>query len=350
MKDNFDRPKSYWKTLFQNLALAIFVFALCICGLEITLRLIGYGNLEIYSPDSQLFWRLKPDQNCFTKVDRKPVRINQHGTRGDEFTTDKPSDTIRILSLGDSRTFGWGLEDSETYSARLQQLFQNEFEERKKVEVINAGVNAWSFMQMYVYLREHGIRFSPDIVILADANFWTQFSEHSSPEFLKTFLQRVWLKNFMRRFAIYHYFIEIQLREYYERHRSKFIPVDPGQDSLFKEEQQDDPDKLFAKAIEDICLLSKQNGIHPILINLPVEGDWDLTETPVPLRIKQQVAEKLNVSLIDMTESIKSHNENVYLHADPVHFNSEGNKLIAINLFEYLKTPVEKILKKNEQN
>jgi hypothetical protein len=150
--------KSFWKRLLQNLLLSGVVFLLCFLALELTLRLMGYGNLEIYQPDAKLYWRLKPNQDCFTKIDHKPVHINSHGTRGPEFSDEKPAGAIRILSLGDSRTFGWGLTDEETYSRRLQNLVQKYVGENSKVEVINAGVNAWSYSQMLVYFREHGLR------------------------------------------------------------------------------------------------------------------------------------------------------------------------------------------------
>src|SRR5882672_4909667 len=78
---------SRWKRLAQNLALSLGVFLLCAGAFELLLRLNGYGNLEIYEPDPVLYWKLKPNQNCYTKVDHKPVHINSHGTRGIEFQT-----------------------------------------------------------------------------------------------------------------------------------------------------------------------------------------------------------------------------------------------------------------------
>src|SRR6476620_4348192 len=100
-----------WKSIFKNLALSAVTFLICIGLVEVTLRCIGYGHVEIYEPDSLLYWRLKPNQDCYTKIDRKPVHINSHGTRGADFIVPKPANTIRILSLGDSRTFGWGMND-----------------------------------------------------------------------------------------------------------------------------------------------------------------------------------------------------------------------------------------------
>src|SRR5262249_32694059 len=96
--------------------LSLGVFALCTGVYELTLRLLEYGKLEIYHPDPALYWKLKPNQNSYTKSDHKPVHINSHGTRGADFQDDKPANTLRILSLGDSRTFGWGLSEPETYS------------------------------------------------------------------------------------------------------------------------------------------------------------------------------------------------------------------------------------------
>src|SRR2546425_511746 len=95
-----------WKGWLQNLALALGTFLLCAAVLEAVLRLNGYGNVEIYEPDPKLYWKLKANQDCFTKMGHKPVHINSHGTRGPDFETAKPPNTIRILSLGDSRTFG----------------------------------------------------------------------------------------------------------------------------------------------------------------------------------------------------------------------------------------------------
>src|SRR5439155_10933389 len=109
---------------------------------------------------------------------------------------------------------------------------------------------------MMVYFRDTALRYQPDIVILAEANLWTQFSEKNSPEFVRQFMSRVRLKNFLRRFALYHYVVEVKLKAFYERHRTKFIPVDPRQDTLFKEQQQGDPDSVFRVAIEELCVLA----------------------------------------------------------------------------------------------
>jgi lysophospholipase L1-like esterase len=318
----------------QNLALFCGTFLVCGLMLEVVLRVMGYGNLEVYAPDPKLYWRLKPNQDCFTKVDRRPVHINSHGLRGPEFTLEKPAGTFRILSLGDSRTFGWGLGDEETYSRRLESLLQQRGAANRKVEVINAGVNAWSYPQMLVYFREEGLRFAPDAVIVGEANLWTQFSEENSPEFVEKFLGRVRLKNFLRRFALYHFFIEVQLQDFYQRHRTRFIPVDPQQDKLFKEQQQEDPDRVFREAIRDLCLMARSNRVLPLLLFLPTVTDLNTTNESRVLRVKREVAGQLGVPLLDLTPDLVGAGKELYLEADPVHLNAQGNRIVAERLLE----------------
>jgi lysophospholipase L1-like esterase len=334
--------KSRLKRLLQNLGIAAFSFFFCLGLFEIALRVAGYGNLEIYEPDEKLYWRLKPNQDCYTKVDHKPVHINSHGTRGPEFNPAKPPRTYRVLSLGDSRTFGWGLTDEETYSRRLEQLLKSRIGQNQTVEVINAGVNAWSYPQMLVFYRDFAAAWQPDCVILAEANLWTQFSEKNSPDFVKSFLWRVRLKNFLRRFAIYHFVVEVQLRSFYEKNRSKFIPVDPQQDPLFKEQQQSDPDAVFRTAIEGVCTTARSNQAQVLLVFIPTGENFQITNESRGLTIKRTVAEKLGVPLVDLTPAIAPEGKALYLDADPVHLNARGNEITANRIFETLTNRLAK--------
>jgi lysophospholipase L1-like esterase len=331
--------RSRSKRLLQGLALSLTSLALFLAACEIALRIAGYGNLEIYDPDPSLYWRLRPNQNCFTKIGRKPVHINSHGTRGPEFETAKPSRAFRVLSLGDSRTFGWGLTEAETYSSQLQVLLQKKAGPGRKIEVINAGVNAWSYPQMLLYFRDTGLQFQPDVVVLAEANLWTQFSEKNSADFVQAFMWRVRLKNSLRRFALYHWVVEVQLREFYERHRTKFIPVDPKQDPMFKEQQQRDPEAVFRSAIEELCKTALTNGITPVLLFLPKFEDPGATDNSLILKVKRGISASLRVPLVDLTADFRPLGKELYLEADPVHLNSRGNEMIARRLFEAVSYP-----------
>lgn len=98
------------------------------------------------------------------------VSTNSWGLRGKELKKEKNPNTYRILLLGDSMTFGWGVEDNQTYSYFLEQEFKDYAELQridKEIEVINAGfTDGITLDSFYVFLKETGIEFDPDLIIL----------------------------------------------------------------------------------------------------------------------------------------------------------------------------------------
>lgn len=71
----------------------------------------------------------------------------------------------RIVALGDSYTFGWGVEDGETYPVQLQQRLRTEFDHPDAV-VINAGFPGFNTMQEASYLASSWDELRPDAVVL----------------------------------------------------------------------------------------------------------------------------------------------------------------------------------------
>src|ERR1051325_5198969 len=207
------------KALSINLAVAATSLLVCVLLLEVVLRFCGFGNLEIYAADPHVYWRLKANQDCFTKVDHQPVHINAKSTRGPDFEIPKPPGVMRILSIGDSTTFGWGLSDEQTYSRLLEKKL-NEFVQAsasassaysgsskgskpQRLEVINAGCNAWGYPQLKSFFTHYGIAMQPDYVLIGGANLWTDFTEEGSPEFKRAMARRGFLKNTLRRPPLY---------------------------------------------------------------------------------------------------------------------------------------------------
>jgi hypothetical protein len=182
---------------------------------------------------------------------------------------------------------------------------------------------------MLLFYRDVAAAWQPDVVLIGEGNLWTQFSEQNSEEFARKFMSRVWLKNFLRRFALYHYVVEVKLNDFYARHRTKFIPVDPQQDSLFKAQQQSDPNAAFRAAIAGLCAVAQTNGAQPVFLFLPRLDELTATNA-IPIRtIKSELAGQFSVPLVDLTPELQPQGKALYLDADPVHFNAAGNAIIA---------------------
>lgn len=98
------------------------------------------------------------------------VTINNVGIRR---TTDlvmpKPKGTYRILLLGDSMAFGWGVEDDQTFAAVLEKFLNDASaanDRGVRFEVLNAGFAAgFTVDGYYAYLVNIGKDFEPDLVI-----------------------------------------------------------------------------------------------------------------------------------------------------------------------------------------
>lgn len=94
-----------------------------------------------------------------------PVRINSQGFRGPDYDLPKPKETIRILCIGDSYTFGQGSIEADTYPAQLERLLIEALPNRR-IEVINGGISGQGPWQARIALLERGFPLVPDVVVL----------------------------------------------------------------------------------------------------------------------------------------------------------------------------------------
>jgi hypothetical protein len=104
--------------------------------------------------DPQEVRSLDRDQRI-KRVRRFEVSTNSQGYRGPELV--EPAPHPRIVCVGDSVTFGWGVSAEESYPARLAALLG--------VDVINAGVPANKPDHMGAWLSSHAEALDPDVIL-----------------------------------------------------------------------------------------------------------------------------------------------------------------------------------------
>src|SRR5262245_7755825 len=105
-------------------------------------------------------WALRPGIEPTDAFGGKILSSNSRGLRGRaEHDYAKPPGVIRIVTLGDSFTFGEEVGDDETWSHQLEELLPGS-------EVLNLGVHGYAHDQMLLYLQEEGVRYHPDVVLL----------------------------------------------------------------------------------------------------------------------------------------------------------------------------------------
>jgi lysophospholipase L1-like esterase len=95
-----------------------------------------------------------------------PVAINSKGLRDYEYEYALRPGVTRILALGDSVTFGWGVRLEDTYPKVLERLL-NGGEQRGRYEVLNCGVGNYTTSRI-IGLYDFELRkYQPSVVIFA---------------------------------------------------------------------------------------------------------------------------------------------------------------------------------------
>ncbi len=115
-------------------------------------------------PHEELFWALKPN-TVAKEAKHATVNINAQGFRGKNLQAKKENE-YRIISLGESTTFGAGVEDYETYSYLLGERLNSALSNDIYVNVMNCGFSAYSSFQGLKYLELYGLSYQPDMVLV----------------------------------------------------------------------------------------------------------------------------------------------------------------------------------------
>ncbi len=92
------------------------------------------------------------------------IRLNSLGQRQREIDIEK-GDQQRVLVIGDSFTFGWGVEEPQSYPRLVEAQLDGNTERR--IEVVNAGFTGGFYPDAYfVYLGQNGLALEPDLVLI----------------------------------------------------------------------------------------------------------------------------------------------------------------------------------------
>ena len=175
-----------------NIGLVLFSIFLSLAIIEIAFRLMAYyndvktlwafqrlnGTTNIYGPTDPTSLRriIRPSKNprivyelipnlSLTFLD-KPYMTNPHGYRGPVYSNTKDENVFRLVGLGDSIMWGWGVADNEYYLALLDVYLNNSAPDGYSWEIINTAVPGYNTAMEVETFKEKGVHYKPDIVII----------------------------------------------------------------------------------------------------------------------------------------------------------------------------------------
>jgi lysophospholipase L1-like esterase len=152
-----------------SILLLVAALTVSLAAIEIALRLFYPQNLSgswAYLDDDNNLLNRSGGTVRHQLIDRPDhvvhYRFNSVRHRGHE----EPSPTAtRILVLGDSFTFGLGLQEDQTYVGLLQRNLDGLHLE-PRVQLLNGGVAGWGTADEVAYLQKYGDQFTPRGLII----------------------------------------------------------------------------------------------------------------------------------------------------------------------------------------
>lgn len=341
---------------------------------------------DCYDSDPDIPFTLAKGRTCnminINGEFRTTAGLNSLGYRGKEFAIRKPSDKKRILIIGDSMTFGWGIPDDQTYPFHLENILKTKG--YSAVEVINGGYSGGlSPDSFYVYLKNRGLELKPDIIMLGffvwnditdlAADTWEKVDKFGLPEKITSCCYKA-DKHFLRNKVIGFKFQNPILRESHlfilasDWLNSRFSLFPNPTQILHKGEMlmgctlnpdcidqfrpEEEKTRLLLKGIKR---LADENNIKFLVVLLPIDVqlypsalgkykglgvNWlpkQSEETFLQIRLGNFL-EKEKISFFDLYPYFDTHRGAGYpFFTIDAHFNSIGTKLTAEAIAEYLE-------------
>lgn len=323
-------------------------------------------------------WRFKPNTKGIMANGEFKVfySINSLGMRDKEHNVTKRRGITRILTIGDSFTEGFGVEQNESYPIILDSLVNKEY----NVEVFNAGIGGYSPDTEYIYLKELITIVKPDIVLLGfyvgndiqdiTKNAWVvddnKMPVNITSEIMmvkdnKLFLKDKGIYTHTTKLKIYlkHYINLILLRwshTYIWIQNKRFGSAYPdleGVSSLIEVQTEDiksawEKTKMLIKAMHNI---SQENNASFQIIIIPSRlqvnpKEWSFVEKnfqnykPKNDLVQEELVklcheEKINC--IDVLPEFKKNNQTLYRTLTDIHLTKKGHSFLAEIISERIR-------------
>ena len=159
--------------VLANLGLLGFSLLLTGATLDVALRFIYPPPIrwtfpqEYYDFDPEIAHALRPSQESFTHD--KPVSVNSLGLRDREYSPTPEPGLRRVLGIGDSQTFGNGVDLAETWPKQLERNLNEMASDGggEGWEVLNAGIPGTDTWQHEIWARRLLDAYQPHAVVLA---------------------------------------------------------------------------------------------------------------------------------------------------------------------------------------
>jgi lysophospholipase L1-like esterase len=294
-------------------------------------------------PDGVLPFRLRPNSQGF--LFRSRISINSRGMRGPEIPADKGA-AYRIVALGESTTFGCTLNPGDRpWPELLEQIIRERLHPARPIEVINAGVPAYTLSQNVNRLAREILPLKPDMILSYHGYNGFKLFTKSLPRSQGQRPAPIYKPRPLRLLAQVEYRLKMDV--YKARTAMKTPPL-----------LANPLETEYARAYQQLIQIARTNHIRLALANFSMAVNpgsspetvkfyqagfplvqWEVRANRVhSLIVKQMVQAHPEVGFIDTHTNLDGCSEN---YIDLVHFTQAGRQQLAETIFVGIQKTLE---------
>jgi lysophospholipase L1-like esterase len=323
-----------WREIASNSAVVLGTLALVAIALEfVAVPIVDDGmqyDLEMWkyakhvkavSENQELGHAHRP--NAAAHLMGVDVRINALGLRDRNIPVAKDPNSKRILMLGDSITFGWGVPAALTASKRLETALR---ESGANVDIINTGVGNYNTRMEVEYFMTQGRALAPDIVVL---NYFINDAE-PIPSYANGLLER-----HSKAFVYFSSRLDSAMR---------LAGIGRQKDwktyyrDLYEERTNPGGWTGVERSIAKLAAYCRENKIKLLLVNYPELRELDPYPFANVTALLRGLATRLGVTFVDLLDSVrKEAPETLWVSVPDPHPNARANELFAAALLDPVK-------------
>jgi|GEM_PF-1381349 len=312
---------------------------------------------QLHRPSYYIDWELVPSASGVGALG-DAYFINADSYRGEQRPLKKPPGITRIITIGDSFTYGMGVNVEDTYPKQLETILNQHGD---RCEVLNFGVIGYNMWQYNELLTRKALSYKPDIIILA---LYQNDLKQSRPPYETNpdyrphnpFAQPAGAKQqgVLSHFALWNLLKNLNARiEYKYRYLRghdylKNIPERKQQFGTAQSGENDykiltgtfDREKThaFSKALRQFVATARENGAKVLLAYIPDSIQLNDPKLQVVNRQIAKWSRAIGVPFVDLTPVLEQEPriESLYLFPFDAHNSPKGLKLIAQTLADAL--------------
>lgn len=359
----------------RNIYLYLIYIIILIFMLEYVSRIIVNDyQRSILTYDNQLIWKFVPNLKImdlhipFVLPLKSDLYTNSLGFRDSNHPLKNENNSRRILVIGDSSPAGLHISKENIFPRYLEtKLNQNSSQE---FEIFNFGITTYATDQEYILLKNIGLKYSPEIVILVVApndireSFVKNLFYLDKGELVINKSNKAFNLNLKNRLF---WSLSIKSKVFFMFQKllglnygtSKFMYDTVTEGVFFKNDKGLGPDEvlflknetdemksailLFQALIKNINKICINNNVKLIIVNLPIKLQFDgslnndIFDTLKVQKILKNIAAKNSIMLLDLYPAVNNSMKPLDYYLDKeYHMNQKGHKLVGDELYYFL--------------